>query len=237
VLTRFDEQSRSFTAVRDISRLPGGRFIQMTLRHAPEGLAGLPSTGPQVLMFGAGEAKKSNAYLASIPASSFASGDGTLYFAGLAGAMPRWSDNEADAAPLFDHPVLSEISVIEAEQLGLWLMLYTNGQIPPIGVVLRYAVRPWGPWSSPQVVFNARRDRSSGAFIHDAGEQPDDGLGGPTAGASHDIATTQGGPYAPYLIERFTQVEADRLTLHFLLSTWNPYVVVRMRSTLSIQRS
>jgi hypothetical protein len=237
VLTRLDEQTRSFSVVRDISRLPGGHFIKMTLREAPGDLTGLPAPGPQVLMFGAGEATKSSAYLAAIPASSFASGDNTRYFAGLAAGMPRWSDKEADAAPLFDHPVLADISVIHATQIGLWLMLYNNAQIAPNGVVLRYASHPWGPWSEPQVIFNARRDRGSGAFIHDPREQPDDGLAGPVASRTQDPLTTPGAAYAPYMIERFTRVAGDKLTIQYVLSTWNPYVVVRMKSTLAIQRS
>ena len=43
-----------------------------------------------------------------------------------------------------------------------------------------------------------------------------------------------GGFYAPYIIERLTRVEGEYLTLHYVLSTWNPYVVVRMRSTLRV---
>ena len=34
--------------------------------------------------------------------------------------------------------------------------------------------------------------------------------------------------------ERFARIASDTLTLQYLLSTWNPYTVVRMRSTLSI---
>ena len=49
-----------------------------------------------------------------------------------------------------------------------------------------------------------------------------------------DPALVSGGAYAPYIIERFTRVRAQDLELHYLMSTWNPYVVVRMRSTFRI---
>ena len=42
-----------------------------------------------------------------------------------------------------------------------------------------------------------------------------------------------GGFYA-YIIERLTRVEGEYVTLQYVLSAWNPYVVVRMRSTLRI---
>jgi hypothetical protein len=206
--------------VRDISRLPSGRFIKMTLRHLPDGLSGLPSSGPQVLMFGCGPSG-SNAYLAATPAPGFASGEGTRYLAGVTAGNPQWSDKESDAAPLFDHPVMADISVIYESGLGLWLMLYNNPRIQPTGMVFRYAARPWGPWSDPQVVFNVVRDGAAGVFIHDPNRQPDDGLAGPVTGQA-DPQKTAGAPYAPYFIERFTRVQGARLTLHFLMSIWNP---------------
>jgi hypothetical protein len=43
-----------------------------------------------------------------------------------------------------------------------------------------------------------------------------------------------GGYYAPYVIDRFTRVEGQAITLHYVLSTWNPYVVVRMKSTIQV---
>ena len=42
------------------------------------------------------------------------------------------------------------------------------------------------------------------------------------------------GFYAPYIIERFTRVANGQVTLSWLMSTWNPYVVVRMESKLNV---
>jgi hypothetical protein len=36
------------------------------------------------------------------------------------------------------------------------------------------------------------------------------------------------------LIERFTRVRGATLSIHYLVSTWNPYTVVRMRSDFAI---
>ena len=42
------------------------------------------------------------------------------------------------------------------------------------------------------------------------------------------------GFYAPYVVERFTKVENSELHLYYCLSTWNPYVVVLMKSRFRI---
>lgn len=233
LLTRFDESARSFSSVRELSHLPDGHFITMTLRLAPPDLVGLPSTEPSVLLFGSGEYRRSNAYLAAVPAESFVSGANTRYFAGLDGAEPRWTEDEQAAAPIVSHPVIGDLSVQFVEKVGLWLMTYDSRL--PQGIVLRYATQPWGPWSDPVIIFNAQRDHAVGAYIHNPRLQPDDGLDGPVT-VDRDPARVAGGAYAPYMIERFTQFRGNTLTLHYLMSTWNPYVVVRMRSTLSLAR-
>ncbi len=232
LLTRFDERPVTFTSLREMSQLPGGRFIIVTLRSVPGGLPGLPTAGPYVLTFGAGDYRQSHPYLAATPAQSFATGQNTRYFAGMNGTVPLWSDREVDAAPVFNHPTIGDLSVIYQPQLGLWLMLYDSRE--PRGILLRYAINPWGPWSNAEVVFSAERDRARGTFIHDPRIQPDDGLGGPTASRQNDPVLTPGAAYAPYLIERFTQIRDGTLFLQYLLSTWNPYTVVRLRSALAI---
>jgi hypothetical protein len=93
---------------------------------------------------------------------------------------------------------------------------------------------PGGPWSDPQVIFDLERDHGVGSFIHSPRQKPDDGLAGPVTGGS-DPAQVAGAAYAPYIIERFTQMQGKNLVIHYLMSTWNPYTVVRMRSTLTIQ--
>jgi len=103
------------------------------------------------------------------------------------------------------------------------------------GVYFTYAKEPWGPWATPQVIFNAARDNALGVFIHNASAVPSDGLTGPTIGPN-DPVTTSGAAYAPSIIERFTRVAGSTLKIYYLLSTWNPYTVVKMRSEFSITR-
>ncbi len=231
MITRYDESTQTYSSVRELSHLPGGHFITTTLRLSQGGLAGLPGPGPYVLIFGSGVPRASNAYLAAVPTGSFTGGENTKYFAGMNGALPTWASTDAAAAPIVVHPTIGDLSVLFIQQLGLWVMIYDSRS--PRGVLLRSAPNPWGPWSDPQVLFNPDRDRAYGAFMHDPRIKPDDGLSGPFAGTTN-AATTSGGEYAPYLIERFTQLAADALTLHYVMSTWNPYTFVRMRSTLTV---
>jgi len=70
-------------------------------------------------------------------------------------------------------------------------------------------------------------------------DPPGDGLNGPVIGTLQgaDAYTTSGGCFAPLMIERFTTVVDDTLTIYYNLSTWNPYTVVRMRSRFAIERA
>ena len=103
------------------------------------------------------------------------------------------------------------------------------------GVYLAYAKDPWGPWAAPVLIYNIPRDAGLGVFIHNPSAVPNDGLNGPVIGPN-DPVTTPGGPYAPSIIGRFTRVTGNTLKVYFLLSTWNPYTVVKMRSELTIGR-
>jgi len=44
-----------------------------------------------------------------------------------------------------------------------------------------------------------------------------------------------GGQYGPYVITRFTRGGGLRTTVHYLMSTWNPYEVVLMRSMFKLE--
>jgi uncharacterized metal-binding protein len=242
VLVRFDEATKSFSAGRTVSSLPGGHFIITSPRVF----------GSDVLMFGLGDYRATDVYLAEVPRSSFESGAGTRYFAGLSHGQPTWTTAEADAVPVVtdnplngpawpnDSPTIGNLSVVYAADVGLWLMTYDGGRQSEAtnGVYFTSAPAPWGPWSTPQLIFNAKRDHGQGVFIHDPGQVPDDLLDGPTiAPANNPPATTRGGNYAPLMIERFTRVSGNTLTIEYAMSTWNPYTVVRMRSAFQIARA
>jgi uncharacterized protein DUF4185 len=242
LLARFDENTKTFTAGRTISQLPGGHLVFDSV-HA---------SGADVLTFGTGRYRASDVYLSITPASGFESGVGTRYFAGFVKGQPTWSSSETSAVPVVqdnplngpawpnDNPTIGNVSVIYSADLDLWLMTYDGGRQTQKtkGVYFSCAQQPWGPWSAPQLIFNAKRDNGLGTFIHDPTITPDppgDGLNGPTAG-TNDPYTTPGADYAPFLIERFTRVSRGRLTISYTLSTWNPYTVVRMRSEFAITR-
>lgn len=231
VLTRFDEATRRFTLLRTISSMPKGRFVTTSLY----------AHGSDVLMYGLGAYRASNVYLATVPANAFESGQGTRYFTGLANGVPQWSTSEADAVPLVvDHatnPTIGYVSVTYSADLDLWLMTYDGGaqSQSTIGVYFSYATEQWGPWSTPQLIFNPRRDGALGKFIHDPRASPSDGLNGPTIGPN-DPNTTPGAAYAPYTIERFTRVSGNKLSIYYTISTWNPYTIVEMRSEFTVTR-
>lgn len=230
-LAHFDETTHAFTTGRTLSRLPGGHFI-ITAPH---------TFGPNVFMFGAGGYRASDIYLSMTPVTTFASGAGTQYFAGMVSGQPIWTTSESGAVPVVQDPTVGNLSVAYSSDLGLWLMTYDGGRQSEktTGAYFTYAQQPWGPWAAPQLIFNAVRDNALGAFIHNPAIVPDppgDGLNGPTIG-SNDVYTTRGGDYAPLLIERFTKVVGNTLKIYYVMSTWNPYTVVKMRSEFTIART
>jgi hypothetical protein len=178
-------------------------------------------------------------------------GKGTLYFAGLSNGQPIWSTAESNRVPVVqDNPTngpawpndsgtAGNVSVTCPPALGLWLMTYDGGRaadstrLHTTGVYFSYAPQPWGPWSTPQLIFNKLRDGGSGVFIHDPNLSTNDGLNGPVIG-NNDPTNTAGGDFAPLMIERFTRITNSTLFIYYTMSTWNPYTVVKMRSAFTI---
>ena len=209
----------------------------MSLHAEPGPIAGLPPGGPFVIIWGTAQYRKSDAYLSIVPAANFETGEGTRYFAGLnAAGAPTWSESEPDAQPIVKNGTMGDLSVTWCKDLGLWLMTYDSRAPAPAGIEFSYSRTPWGPWSEPQIIFNAVRDGALGKFIHDPRAKPDDGLAGPVIGEGQaNPAAVQGGAYAPYVVERWTKVQGSELDLYYVLSTWNPYVVVLMKSRLQVE--
>jgi hypothetical protein len=203
--------------------------------------------GKNVLMFGAGEYRAGDVFLSMTPTATFATGDGTLYFAGLTNGQPIWSGAQSNCFPVVqDNPTngppwpndtgtVGNTSVIYSTNLGLWLMTYDGGRSAEhtTGIYFTYAAQPWGPWSTPQLIFNKLRDGGSGVFIHDPSLGYDDGLDGPVIG-TNDPTSTAGGDFAPDMIERFTRITNATLFIYYTMSTWNPYTILKMRSAFTI---
>jgi hypothetical protein len=236
VLTKFVAPS-TFQSIRTISQLPAGRFIRMSMHAQPNSVSGLPAGGPFIFVWGTGKNHESDAYLSIVPASQFESGKGTRYFAGLDTAnTPSWSDNESDATPILKDGTLGNVSVTWCKDLGLWLMTYDR-RTQPMGIAFSYSRTPWGPWSEPQILFNAVRDNGFGKFIHNPRRKIDDGLAGPVMGRRNAANADEihGGAYAPFVVERWTKVQGKTLNLYYVMSTGNPYLVVLMESRLQIE--
>jgi hypothetical protein len=236
VLTKFTLPA-SFQPLRTISQLPDGHFVKMSVHLDPGATAGLPSGGPFVFVWGTGPYRKSDAYLSIVPAAQFESGTGTKYFAGLdVSSAPTWSDKESDAKAIVQNGTMGDLSVTWCKDLSLWLMTYDSRAPAPAGILFSYSKTPWGPWSEPQLIFNPVRDGAMGKFIHNPQASPDDGLAGPVIGKGQaNPGAVRGGDYAPYVVERWTKVQGSELTIYYVLSTWNPYVVVLMKSRLQVQ--
>lgn len=248
VLSRFDEATNKFHAGRTVSQTAaGGHFVFTALHEFPPELGSFAPDWdePTILMYGEGQYRASDIYLAVIPKSDFESGKRTRYFAGFKEGRPTWTDVETAAAPVVvDNPLntspysptVGNMSVIYSSELRLWLMTYDGGRQTPAtaGVYFAYAPNPWGPWSTPQLIFNSKTDHGFGTFIYNQNFTPP-GPAGPTFNLANDPPdTTIGGVYAPFMIERFTELRADTLTISYAMSTWNPYTVVRMRSDFAI---
>jgi hypothetical protein len=234
VLTRWTAPA-SFHPLRTISQLPSGRFSKLSLHLQTSEAPGLPAGGPWVFMWGTGLYRSSDAYLAIVPAVHFENGQGTRYFTGTdAAGEPTWGPREADAKAIVQDGTMGDLSVTWCKDLGLWLMTYDRRD--PGGIAFQYSRTPWGPWSAPETIFQPQRDHGIGKFIHDSDAPTDDGLAGPVIGKGQkNPRAVHGGDYAPYVVERWTKVRGGKLELYYVMSTWNPYVVVLMKSAFSVR--
>jgi hypothetical protein len=189
-----------------------------------------------VFIWGTGVYRQSDAYLSIVPEANFETGQGTIFFAGFdAMGAPIWSAKESEAVPIVKNGTLGDLSVTWCKDLDLWLMTYDQ-RAPTTGIAFSFSRYPWGPWSEPQILFNDVRDGALGKFIHDPRLKPDDGLEGPVIGKGQaDPVAVKGGTYAPYVVERWTKVQGSELDLYYVLSTWNPYAIVLMKSQLKVE--
>jgi hypothetical protein len=228
----------------------GPLFLNMPSGFVYASAALPPGAPPDVPVFGAPRYRASIPYLALAPRASFANADTWRYFAGMAGGTPVWitraqweaGHNAAGewtpphGAEIFEARPASERCVGEHSvtwnaPLHAWLLLYV---CEPWTVEARFAPEPWGPWSTPIVMLSAIEEPGLVCTLIQ-GTKPCPGLasGAPLAGGAF---------YAPFVMDRFTQDatppgpgQPKRATIYWLVSTWNPYTVVVMRSTLELQ--
>jgi len=229
VMAKSVDDGRTFENLYDLSdRRDDGKFINVSMVEVEPGeLDGLPTTEKTVLIWGSGEYRASSPYLAYVPSGSIDTKSSIRYFTGLTeSGDPLWSAAETDATTLFDHPQIGEFSVERIEEMGYWIMLYNA--VNPYGILFRYAKHPWGPWSDPQVMVDPAKD-TYGRFIH----SPADPVPGGVSLSDPGREKVRGGHYAPYMLKRyFTHRGSGRYTIFYLMSTWNPYQVVVMKSDI-----
>jgi hypothetical protein len=124
----------------------------------------------------------------------------------------------------------------------------------------RVASNPWGPWSAPTTIFDPSFDHGFCQYIYlqptpdlrcntvlegggpPAPCPPPKLLPNPTPKCPPTDDTTNwdfqsnlfatGGDYAPYVISRFNSGDIHAASIYYLMSTWNPYEVVLMHTTL-----
>ena len=202
-----------------------------------------------VLIFGVPRYRASIPYLAYAPVASFPDPSTWKFFTGLAHGRPTWVSSEewsehsgAEWAPpghaeLFTpvYPTgrcVGEFSVTWNRPLHSWLMMYNCDHF---GVLARLAPAPWGPWSSPPTVMISRLTPGAQCMLimrpAGCGDQRN------YWPVNADGSYVEGGLYAPFVLDRYTQDAgadglAHKATIFWTLSTWNPYVVDIMRSTI-----
>ena len=190
-------------------------------------------------IFGAGDYRQSPVHLARVESSDLEDRERWEYYKNDGSWQPAEDAELASltsAEPDPHAPCVGELSVRKYD--SLYFMTYNCGEPTKLEhyVQLRVAERPEGPWSKPQTIL--RYDQAYGVFVHadPARTGADDGLGEP--GLFDDWRQTpraQGDVYGPYLIPQwFTKPQPGQYEIAYTISSWNPYQVHLMRSTVSV---
>ncbi len=238
-----DDNGVTFHFLYNFSKGPGAKFVYVGIANGNDGYLYFWGTEGDSLF------RKSPPFLARKPVGSMNDSTAIEYFHGTyANGTPMFTSSEGDAVPLFHDSLpapgggmqvadcMGEVGVQWNPYTRCWVMLYNsadNSASNPHGIWMRTAKNPWGPWSAPQTIFNPATDNGLCYFIHRAvtNAQPAcDSLSG-----TNRLAI-QGGDYAPYFIDRFTTGDAAQgtSTFFFVMSTWNPYEVVIMQSSIQV---
>lgn len=222
-----EDDGETFRYLYDLSQK---HFINVSIVDVdPAEWPGFPmDTGSGLVLFGTGEYRQSDVRLAFQPADQIEMPQSLLYYTGLSqSGVPIWSVNEDDAIPLFFQSCIGELSVTFNPFLQKWLMLYNCDS--PRGINFRTADSPWGPWSETQLLFDPWLDNGYCHFMHvDWQFSQCDSLHDP--GREYEW----GGEYGPYQFGDLAVGNDTTTTIYFTLSTWNPYTVVLMKSTLNL---
>jgi hypothetical protein len=158
----------------------------------------------------------------------------------------------------YDEP--GELSITWIEPLQRWVMLF-GGHYPPLAqllmqgsteaaneltpdpegaIKLRVAEHPWGPWSKPQTLLRAQTVSGVIAALPSAPKgivaRPDCTAADCPPHEPSFAASELGALYSAHVIEPWTTERDDGVELYWVVSTWNPYQVVLMKTKLSWTR-
>jgi hypothetical protein len=247
VMARSDDEGRTFSGVVP---MPAGFVYSIAVNTRLQ--ADLPEEQRQgILVFGVARYRAGVPYLAQAPIETFADPATWRFFTGRAAdGQPKWVTQaqwqrgsaiaavSRDArkgwkppgepeilAPDAEH-CIGEFSITWNRPLGMWLMLYNCAQ----KIEARVAPAPWGPWSAPTQLLGKDEDVGCRLIMIPAG-----------CGNRQDFwpsrrknGMLQGGAlYAPFVLNRYTTAAAGGgSTIYWLVSTWNPYEVTVMCTTL-----
>ncbi|MBV9650776.1 MAG: DUF4185 domain-containing protein [Pseudonocardiales bacterium] len=220
ILARSNNDGLDFRGLYEVSHY---KFVNVSTSIVEPREHGLPGDGPQLVVVGSGRYRSSDVYLAVKPAAELDEPDGFLFYAGGLD-KPAWSPDEEDAVPLFGEGCLGELSARWNPLLGAWVCLY-NADWPADrsavgGIVMRWARRPYGPWSQGDLVFSV--NDGLGKFMHLPGaDHTQEGFG-------TDRSADLGGMYGPYQIPQYARRSGNGVQIFFTMSTANPYQVMLM---------
>jgi hypothetical protein len=223
VLGRSEDGGNYFT--RPLYTMSTNKFINLSIQVVNNAdFPGLPEQdGSGVLLWGSGGYRRSNVYLAYVRLDQIENRAAFRFFAGSTPAEPPvWSSDEAQAVPLFLSGSVGELCVRWNPFLRRFILMY-NSDNP--GIILEYqSATPWGPWTGYQNVFDP--NTAFGHYIHVA--DSGDGLSDP--GHEHE----GGAVYGPYIIAPYTTPNPDgTTTMYFVLSPWNPYNAMLLKTTIA----
>ncbi len=234
-LLRSDDNGRNFRLIWDHL---GDQLVYLSA--AVVNNADIPGLGQgpgkSLLIWGSGKLyRQSNPHFAFVPLGQVEDKSAIRYFNGFdANGRPVWGsqpDPNPDIGKLFDQACVGELSVTWNRNLQRWLMTYNCDAPGGADVLARAAQTPWGPWSTPAVLFDPQADAGYCHFIRGPGEC------GPPSDPNSPRSNTPGGIYAPYIIQPLTRGGAQTTTVYYVMSTWNPYQVSLMRTTLAAPSS
>jgi hypothetical protein len=251
VMARSEDDGRTFSHV---VAMPAG-FVYATAVNTQPQLYLPEDQRLGILIFGVPRYRASVPYLAQAPLETFGNPATWRFFVGRTPeGQPKWVTHaewmrgvappaapgprpwKPPGEPAIFVPVantghcVGEFSITYNPPLGMWLMLHQC----PRGVSARIAAAPWGPWSTPAEILGG--DDGVGCRL----VMTPDGCGNRRNFWPHKHPNGKieaGGFYAPYVLNRYTGAAPGngpgrRSTIYWVVSSWNPYEVSVMRTTL-----